>query len=88
MEFMGLYMLAMRECAPKMFNRLRRTGALEAFAKKKAIEASEGYSSGANLRWCRYESRGAALSNPFCVLNQRVLLHPKSTTVRVASQAG
>ena len=43
MEFLGPYLEAMRQQAPKMFNRLRRTGALEAFAKKKAIEASQMY---------------------------------------------
>ncbi len=43
MEFKLPYLLAMREQAPKMFSRLRRTGALDAFAAKKAVEARRMY---------------------------------------------
>lgn len=39
MEFKGPYLMAMREQAPKTFNRLRRTGALEAHLRKKGEEA-------------------------------------------------
>ncbi len=39
MEFSLPYQLAMREQAPKMFNRLRRTGALSAHLKAKSAEA-------------------------------------------------
>lgn len=39
MEFKGPYLQAMREQAPKMFNRLRRTGALDAHLQKKTEEA-------------------------------------------------
>lgn len=40
MEFRSQYLRAMREQAPKMFNRLNREGKLEAFVNEKAIEAS------------------------------------------------
>ncbi len=40
MEFKLPYLLAMREQAPKMFNQLRRTGALNAHVKQKLEEAS------------------------------------------------
>jgi hypothetical protein len=39
MEFKGLYLQAMREQAPKMFNQLRRTGALDKHVQEKAAEA-------------------------------------------------
>ncbi len=39
MEFKLPYLLAMREQAPKMFNRLRKTGALDAHVQKKSEEA-------------------------------------------------
>ncbi len=39
MEFKLPYLLAMREQAPKMFNQLRRTGALDAHVKPKSKEA-------------------------------------------------
>ena len=39
MEFKGPYLRAMRDQAPKMFNRLRRTGALNAHVAKKSMEA-------------------------------------------------
>lgn len=39
MEFKGPYLQAMRQQAPQMFNRLRRTGALDAHLQKKAAEA-------------------------------------------------
>ena len=41
MNFKYPYLLAMREQAPKMFNQLRRTGALDAFVNKKSREAKE-----------------------------------------------
>jgi len=40
-EFQGPYLQAMREQAPKMFNRLRRTGALNAHVEQKLTEASQ-----------------------------------------------
>ena len=40
MEFQGPYLQAMRDQAPKMFNRLRRTGALNSHVKQKLEEAS------------------------------------------------
>ncbi len=40
MEFKLPYLLAMREQVPKMFNQLRRTGALNAHVKQKLEEAS------------------------------------------------
>lgn len=43
MEFKLPYQLAMREQAPKMFNRLRRTGALDAHVSKVAAEARRMY---------------------------------------------
>ena len=43
MEFSLPYQLAMREQAPKMFNRLRRTGALSAHLKAKSAEARRMY---------------------------------------------
>ena len=43
MEFSLTYQLAMREQAPKMFNRLRRTGALSAHLKAKSAEARQMY---------------------------------------------
>lgn len=39
MLFKGPYVRAMREQAPKMFNRLRRTGALDAHLQQKSEEA-------------------------------------------------
>ena len=39
MEFKGPYLLAMREQAPKMFNRLRRTGAMDPHLQEKSKEA-------------------------------------------------
>ena len=39
MEFKLPYLLAMRDQAPKMFNRLRRTGAMDAHLQEKSIEA-------------------------------------------------
>ncbi len=39
MEFKLPYLLAMREQAPKMFNRLRRTGAMDAHLQEKSTEA-------------------------------------------------
>ena len=39
MEFKGPYLLAMREQAPKMFNRLRRTGAMDSHLQEKSEEA-------------------------------------------------
>lgn len=41
MEFKLPYMQAMRQQAPKMFNRLSREGKLEAFVNEKAAEASK-----------------------------------------------
>ena len=41
MEFKLPYLLAMREQAPKMFNRLRRTGAMDAHLQEKSKEAHE-----------------------------------------------
>lgn len=38
-EFKGPYLRAMREQAPKMFNRLRRTGAMEVHLQQKSEEA-------------------------------------------------
>ncbi len=43
MEFSLPYQLAMRDQAPKMFNRLRRTGVLAAHVKAKAAEARRLY---------------------------------------------
>ncbi len=43
MEFSLPYQLAMRDQAPKMFNRLRRTGALSAHLKVKSAEARQMY---------------------------------------------
>lgn len=40
MEFRLPYMQAMRQQAPKMFNRLNREGKLQAFVDEKAAEAS------------------------------------------------
>jgi len=40
MEFRLSYMQAMRQQAPKMFNRLNREGKLQAFVDEKAKEAS------------------------------------------------
>ncbi len=40
-EFKLPYMLAMRQQAPKMFNRLSREGKLMAFVEEKAAEASK-----------------------------------------------
>ena len=39
MEFKLPYLLAMREQAPKMFNQLRRTGAMDAHLQEKSKEA-------------------------------------------------
>ena len=39
MEFKLAYLNAMRDQAPKMFNELRRTGALDAFVQEKGEEA-------------------------------------------------
>lgn len=44
MEFKGPYLQAMRDQAPKMFNRLRRTGALNAHLKQKSQEAQRLFS--------------------------------------------
>jgi hypothetical protein len=41
MEFKLPYMQAMRQQAPKLFNRLSRSGGLEAFVNEKAQEASK-----------------------------------------------
>ncbi len=41
MNFKYPYLLAMREQAPKMFNQLRRTGALDAYVNQKSKEADE-----------------------------------------------
>lgn len=41
MEFKLPYMQAMRQQAPKMFNRLSRSGELEAYVNEKAVEASK-----------------------------------------------
>ena len=41
MNFKYPYLLAMREQAPKMFNQLQRTGALDAYANKKSKEAKD-----------------------------------------------
>ncbi len=43
MEFSDLYQEAMRDQAPRMFNRLRKTGALQAHVKAKAAEARRLY---------------------------------------------
>ena len=43
MEFSQPYVLAMREQAPKLFNQLRRTGALPAHLKAKSAEAHRMY---------------------------------------------
>ncbi len=43
MEFSLAYQLAMREQAPRMFNRLRRTGGLSAHLKAKEAEAHRMY---------------------------------------------
>lgn len=40
MEFKGPYLMAMRDRAPRMFNRLRRSGEMEAHLQEKAAEAS------------------------------------------------
>ena len=39
MEFKGPYLRAMRECAPKLFNRLRRSGLMDAHLQQKSAEA-------------------------------------------------
>ncbi len=39
MEFKVPYLLAMREQAPRMFNQLRQTGALDAHVQAKSTEA-------------------------------------------------
>jgi hypothetical protein len=39
MEFKGPYLQAMRQQAPQMFNRLRRTGALDKHVQDKTAEA-------------------------------------------------
>ncbi len=39
MEFKEPYLLAMRDQAPKMFNRLRRTGAMDSHLQEKSEEA-------------------------------------------------
>lgn len=41
MEFKGPYLQAMREQAPKMFNSLRRSGALNGHLSEKAKQASQ-----------------------------------------------
>lgn len=41
MEFKVAYLEAMRQQAPQMFNRLRKTGALDAHVQKVAKQASE-----------------------------------------------
>lgn len=41
MQIKEAYVLAMREQAPRMFNELSRTGALQAHLQAKAVEASE-----------------------------------------------
>ena len=43
MEFKEPYVLAMRDQAPKMFNRLRRTGAISAHLQAKSVEAHRMY---------------------------------------------
>ena len=43
MEFKIPYLLAMRDQAPKMFNRLRRTGAMSAHLQAKSLEAHRMY---------------------------------------------
>jgi len=43
MEFKEPYLLAMRDRAPKMFNRLRRTGAMNAHLQAKSLEAHRMY---------------------------------------------
>lgn len=43
MEFKGPYLQAMRERAPRMFNRLRRTAALEGHLNQKGAEAQRMY---------------------------------------------
>jgi hypothetical protein len=43
MEFKIPYLLAMRDQAPKMFNRLRRTGAMDAHLQAKSVEAHRMY---------------------------------------------
>ncbi len=43
MEFSEPYLLAMRDQAPKMFNQLRRTGAMNAHLKAKSAEARQMY---------------------------------------------
>ncbi len=43
MEFKEPYVLAMRDQAPKMFNRLRRTGAMSAHLQTKSVEAHRMY---------------------------------------------
>ncbi len=43
MEFSGPYQEAMRDQAPQMFNRLRKTGALKAHVSQKAAEARRLY---------------------------------------------
>ncbi len=43
MDFVLPYQLAMRDQAPQMFNRLRRTGALSAHLKAKSAEAHRMY---------------------------------------------
>ncbi|MEE8309080.1 MAG: hypothetical protein V3R34_01655 [Hyphomicrobium sp.] len=39
MDFKAPYLMAMREQAPKMFNQLRRTGAMDAHVQAKSVEA-------------------------------------------------
>ena len=41
MNFKYPYLLAMREQAPKMFNQLRRTGALDAYVETKSKKADD-----------------------------------------------
>ena len=43
MDFSDPYLLAMRDQAPQMFNRLRQTGALSAHLKAKSAEAHRLY---------------------------------------------
>ena len=43
MEFKGPYLNAMRDQAPAMFQNLQKTGALDAMAQKKSVEAHSLY---------------------------------------------
>jgi hypothetical protein len=43
MQMKAAYLEAMREQAPQMFNRLRKTGALDQFVQKKGLEAQKLY---------------------------------------------